>query len=437
MNRPDVTTGGAMPLAECSYTIEGQTCLFETQEMSEYQIIAVIAAFVFLYCLIASRLESTRFSGALVYVACGLALGPFGLQLVDLDVDGKEIKRIAEITLAVVLFIDSAGAKLPVLIHVKRLPGRLLLVGLPLTILLGYIFGLLVYSDLPWVSLALLATMLAPTDAALGTAVVSNEAVPSSVRQGLNAESGFNDGICVPVLLLFLSLAGGAVEGSVTEQMVHLLLEEVGIGALVGIPFAVIGSSTVKLSIRNGWISGSWIHIPMVALALLCFATAQRLGGSGFIAAFVGGMTFGALIKEEEKESLLEGAESASDVLSMITWFVFGAVFIGDSLRNPDWQAVTYAVLSLTVIRMAPVFLCVSGLGMQWDTKLFVGWFGPRGLASIVFIVMVKEANVAGADILLEAVTWTILLSVIAHGITANPLAKIYASRVASRDGAI
>lgn len=405
--------------------------------MSEYQIIAVFAAFVFLYCLIASRLERTRFSGALVYVVCGLVLGPFGFQLVDLDVDGEAIKTIAEITLAVVLFSDSTGANLSVLRQAKRLPARLLLIGLPLTILLGYFFGLLVYSDLPWVSLALLATMLAPTDAALGKAVVSNDAVPSSVRQGLNVESGFNDGICVPVLLLFLALAGGSVDGLITTQMVHLMLEEIGIGALVGIPFAVIGGSALKFSMRNGWTSGSWTHIPVVALALLCFATAQWLGGSGFIASFVGGLTFGALIKEEKKEALLEGAESTSDVLAMITWFVFGAVFIGESLRHPDWQAVTYAILSLTVIRMAPVFLGLSGLGMQWDTKLFLGWFGPRGLASIVFIVMVKQAGVAGADTLIEAVTWTVLLSVIAHGITANPLAKVYVSRVASRDGAI
>ena len=407
-----------------------------SQGMSEYQIIAVIAAFVFLYCLIASRLERTWFNGALVYVACGLAIGPFGAQLIDLDVDGEAIKMIAELTLAVVLFSDSAGANLPVLVQVKRLPARLLLFGLPLTILLGYVLGLAVFRDLTWVPLALLATMLAPTDAALGKAVVSNEAVPSSVRQGLNVESGLNDGICVPVLLLFLSLAGGSVDESVTQQMIHLMLEEIGIGILVGIPFAVLASRVLNVSLRNGWISGSWKQIPMVALALVCFATAQRLGGSGFIAAFAGGMTLGGLIKEQ-KEELLEGAEGIGDVLSMITWFVFGAVFIGDILRDPAWQPVTYALLSLTVIRMLPVLLCVSGLGLHLDTKLFLGWFGPRGLASIVFIVMVKQANIPGTETLIEAVTWTILLSVVAHGITANPLASMYAGRVAVRDGTI
>jgi NhaP-type Na+/H+ or K+/H+ antiporter len=313
----------------------------------------------------------------------------------------------------------------------------LLLIGLPLTIALGFVFGLLVYGDLTWIQLALLATMLAPTDAALGKAVISNEAVPSSVREGLNVESGLNDGICVPVLLLFLSLAGTAGDqGSVTAQMVHLMLEEIGIGALVGIPFAVIGSSVIKDSTRRGWIAGSWMQMPVISLALLCFATAQWLGGSGFIASFAGGMTFGAMIKER-KEELLEAAEGTGDVLAMITWFVFGAMFIGDSLRNPEWQAVVYAVLSLTIIRMVPVFLCVLGAKIHWDTKLFLGWFGPRGLASIVFVVMVKQANIPGTETLIQAVTWTVLLSVIAHGITANPFAKAYAGRVNSRDGAV
>jgi NhaP-type Na+/H+ or K+/H+ antiporter len=182
--------------------------------------------------------------------------------------------------------------------------------------------------------------------------------------------------------------------------------------------------------------AGSWSQVPVVALALLCFATAQWLGGSGFIASFAGGMMFGWLVKEE-KEELLEAAEGTGDVLAMVTWFIFGAMFIGDSLSHPDWRAITYAVLSLSVIRMIPVFLSVSGAKMSWDTKLFLGWFGPRGLASIVFIVMVKQEQIPGTEALAQAVTWTVLLSVFAHGITANPLSAAYARRVESRAGAV
>ncbi len=401
--------------------------------MSEYQILAVIAAFVFAYCLVAARLERTQFNGPLIYVACGLILGPYCLNLVAMDVDGETLKTLAEITLAVVLFTDSAGANLPVLRRVRRLPARLLLIGLPLTIGFGFFGGSLLYSNLTWIELALLATMLAPTDAALGQAVINNEAVPSSVREGLNVESGLNDGICVPVLLLFLAISADSLDqGAVFIQMLELPLQAIGIGSVVGIASALIGCSSINASVKRDWIDGAWTQIPVIALAVVCFAIAQWLGGSGFIACFVGGLVFGGLIREQ-KQPLLKAADGTGDVLSMITWFIFGALFIGDCLLAPEWRAIAYALLSLTVVRIIPVFLSVMGMGLQTDSKLFMGWFGPRGLASIVFIVMVNEANLPGSKTLVQAVTWTVLLSVILHGITANPLANLYAKRVEAR----
>ncbi|MGI9444729.1 MAG: cation:proton antiporter [Rubripirellula sp.] len=401
--------------------------------MSEYQILAIIATFVFLYCLVASKLERTQFNGPLVFVVCGLVLGPYCLNLVAMDIDGETLKTLAEITLAVVLFTDSADANLPVLLRIKRLPARLLLIGLPLTIALGFLTGNLIYTHLSWIELALLATMLAPTDAALGQAVINNEAVPSSVREGLNVESGLNDGICVPVLLLFLAISSDSLDqGAVLTQMLKLPLQAIGIGALVGVASAVIGCTSINASVKRDWIDGAWTQIPVIALAVVCFASSQWLGGSGFIACFVGGLVFGGLIREQ-KQPLLKAADGTGDVLSMITWFIFGALFIGDCLLQPEWQAILYAILSLSVVRIVPVFLSVAGMGLQTDSKLFMGWFGPRGLASIVFIVMVNEANLPGSKTLVQAVTWTVLLSVILHGTTANPLASVYANRVKAR----
>lgn len=401
--------------------------------MSEYQILAVIAAFVFLYCLVASRLERTQFNGPLVYVLCGLVLGPYCLNLFAMDVDGETLKTLAEITLAVVLFTDSAGANLPVLLRIKQLPARLLLIGLPLTIALGFIIGGLIYPHLSWIELALLATMLAPTDAALGQAVINNKAVPSSVREGLNVESGLNDGICVPVLLLFLAIASDSLDqGAVLTQMLELPLQAIGIGAVVGIGSALIGCSWINASVKRDWIDGAWTQIPVIALAVVCFASSQWLGGSGFIACFVGGLVFGGLIREQ-KQPLLQAADGTGDVLSMITWFIFGALFIGDCILAPQWQAILYALLSLSVVRILPVFISVLGMGLGNDSKLFMGWFGPRGLASIVFIVMVNEATLPGSNTMLQAVTWTVLLSVVLHGVTANPLASAYASRFKTR----
>ena len=403
--------------------------------MSEYQILTVIAAFAFLYSLVASRLERTPISGALVYASCGLLCGPSLLGLVDLRVDGEAIKWLAEFTLAVVLFSDAASANLPVLRKFERLPIRLLLIGLPLTIALGFGIGYFVFNDMSLFAIALLATMLAPTDAALGKAVVTNEDVPDSVREGLNVESGLNDGICVPVLLIFLALATSTLGGSDTAAMVvRLSLQAIGIGTFVGLLLAVLGGPALRICSERGWLTGAWVQLPVIALALSCFGLAQWLGGSGFIASFVGGLVFGG-ITHKNKEEVLSGAEGTGDALSLMTWFAFGAVVVGPQIEHITWHVAVYAVLSLTVVRMLPVSLCTLGMNVQWDTRLFIGWFGPRGLASIVFIVMVAARNLPENDVLIATVSWTIVLSIVAHGTSANWLAKMYGTRVRDRGG--
>lgn len=394
--------------------------------MFEYQVLAVLAAFAFLYSLVASRLERTPVNGAMVYVVAGLVFGPMGLELVKLNVDAEVLSWLAELTLAVVLFTDSAGANLQMLRKFEAIPARLLLVGLPLTIALGFGVGALIFQDLGWFELALLATMLAPTDAALGKAVVTNRSVPVAVRESVNVESGLNDGICVPVLLLFVALAAGDVAGWETVWLATSLpLQEIGIGLLVGFGLGGAGSVALRVCSQRGWTDGSWLQIPMIALSILCLASAQWLGGSGFIASFVGGMTFGALTRRH-KEAFLEAANGTGDALAMMTWFAFGTLLFVHPFKCLDWRIFVYAAASLTVIRMLPIYLSVGGLGLQPRTKLFLGWFGPRGLASIVFAVIVFEHHLPGGDVLLATTSWTILLSVAAHGLSANPLARRY-----------
>ena len=407
--------------------------------MSEYQILAVLAAFAFFYSVIASRLERTPISGAVVYLFIGLACGPHGLKLIELNVDGEGIKRLAEFTLALVLFSDSANANLGVLRKVKGIPIRLLLIGLPLTIASGFGVGCLLFDQLTFIEIALLATMLAPTDAALGQAVVANEAVPASVRESLNVESGLNDGICVPVLLVFLALATGSASGNETASLImRLPIQAIGIGASVGISLALVGSFLLRFCGTRGWITGAWVQIPVVALAMFCFALSQWLGGSGFIGCFVAGLVFGGLTKNHQtKEEVLNGAEGAGNVMSLLTWFTFGAVVFGQCLQHFDWQVLVYAILSLTVVRILPVFLSLIGVPLRVDSKVFLGWFGPRGLASIVFIVMVMDEQLPGNDTLRAVVAGTVALSIIAHGISAVPFANLYAKWVANRQGEV
>ncbi len=405
--------------------------------MSEYQILTVFAAFAFAYSLIASRLDKTPVNGALVYVAVGMLFGPQGLGLIDLKLDGEGISRLAEFALAVCLFTDSSNANLSVLRRIEAIPIRLLLIGLPLTIALGLGLGLLVFGDLSFFEVALIATMLAPTDAALGKVVITNPAVPEKVRESLNVESGLNDGICVPVILLFLALATGAAEASESAGLAaKLTLEVIGIGVVTGLILAVLGGLALRSCAGRGWVAGTWLQIPIIALALLCFGLAQWLGGSGFIACFVGGLTFGGMTKQH-KDQFLDSAEGTGDALAMMTWFAYGTVAIGLLFNQFSWQVVIYAVLSLTVVRILPVYLCLIGKRLQWDTLLFMGWFGPRGLASIVFAVMVMADQLPGNATIMATVAWTIVLSIVAHGLTANYLACVYGARADRRGGEI
>ncbi len=394
-----------------------------------YWNLAVLAGFVFLYSVFAGRLERTLVGGAITYIAFGMVSGTPGLGILQLNVHAEGLRLLAELTLALVLFTDAANADLGVLRRSLAIPERLLLVGLPLTIALGFVVGVAIFDRLDLLEIAILATMLAPTDAALGKAVVTNPSVPSEIREGLNVESGLNDGICVPILLLFLALAVGDVgEGSTTGLVLGHFAEQIGIGAVVGLAWTVLAAIAMRFAVGRGWTSEIWLQIPVPALALLCFATAQAAGGSGFIACFVGGLTAGALARRR-KDELLRSAEGIGDTLALLTWVAFGAVVVTLPRDALSWQVILYALLSLTVIRMIPVLVCLTGTGLRLDAKLFIGWFGPRGLASIVFIIIALDEHLPGSGTLGMTVVCTVLLSVLAHGLTANPFAAALGSR--------
>ena len=394
-----------------------------------YETMALLAIFALFYSTIAGAVERAWLSGPIVFTAFGLLIGPVGLGLLSWETDRETIRALAEITLALVLFTDAAGADISVLKRTSGLPARLLLIGLPLTILLGFGLGILLVDHIPLLAIALLATMLAPTDAALGKAVVTNESVPDDIRQGLNVESGLNDGICVPVLFVFLALAlGHAGDSGPWSLALRLVAEEIGIGLAVGVGLTFAAARLLKLARHRNWLTHTWIQIPVVALALACFALAQVLGGSGFIAAFSGGLLFGILAKDMREEFLL-AAEGTGDTLALITWVIFGSAVVGQALGNFTWLILLYSLLSLTIIRMLPVFLSLAGSGIDTEGKLFIGWFGPRGLASIVFAVIVVSSDLPDTGPIAMTVVCTILLSIIGHGITANPWAKAYGKR--------
>jgi len=394
-----------------------------------YENLMILGVFIFLYSISSKWLESTPINGAVLFTAFGLALGPLGMNILKFEIEAEGISTLAELTLALVLFTDAANANLGVLKKSFQLPQRLLLIGLPLTIIIGFGVGVLVFGGLTMIEIAILATMLAPTDAALGKAVVTSESVPDNIREGLNVESGLNDGICVPILFVFLAIAMQSNNGGSTSLLaLKLVSQQIGIGVAVGGGVTIVGVWLLRWFYDRGWVSETWRQLPVVTLAVVCFAMAQLLGGSGFIAAFIGGLLFGGVAKRHKQELLL-AAEGTGDTLALLTWVVFGAAVVGQAGPYFSWEILLYALLSLTVARMLPVFLVLAGMNLRTDEKLFMGWFGPRGLASIVFAVIVLGAHLPSGDIIVTTVVCTVILSIIGHGLSANPLVAALAAR--------
>jgi len=395
-----------------------------------YFALACFAALLFVYSLISEKVERLSLSGPIVFVAVGVALGPLGLEWFNPSVNFGNGKLLIDLTLALFLFVDAAGANLSVLRKNWRIPGRMLLLGLPLTMLLGAILAMMLFPEFSVFEAAILGVMLAATDAALGKAVVTNQGVPAHLREGLSAESGLNDGLAVPFLLLFIALEQGSVvrgEGVALE----LLAEEVGIGLAVGVVLSLIAAKVVRLAREADWLGHVWQRMSVPALAILIFAVAQGLHGSGYIAAFVGGLCFRAAMKEDVHAMLLP-AEGAGEVLAMAAWVLFAMMLLPAALPHVAWSEVIYAVLSLTVIRMMPIILSLTGAGEPMANKAFLAWFGPRGLASLAFATIVWSEQIPQAGTVVAVTIVTVGISLVVHGVTARPFASRLAGRVNS-----
>lgn len=389
--------------------------------------LVTLAGIVIAYAAVSGRLEGTSITAAMFFTAAGVLVGIDALDLVSPSATGAGVQLLAEATLTVVLFSDASRIDLALLRREIGVPVRLLGIGLPLTIVLGFVAALVLLPDLAWAEALVLAVILAPTDAALGQTVVTYKRLPSSVRQGLNVESGLNDGICVPLFLIALAVAEAEETASGPRDAVRLVFEKIGYGVVGGVLAGGLAAAVVVLAGRRGWIAQHWLQITPVASSVLAYTFAEEIGGSGFIAAFVGGILFGRLRRQAGGEVgyLLD---EVGALLGAITFIVFGAVLLGPAVGDADWQVLLYVLLSLTAVRMVPVAIAMRGARAKPPTVAFLGWFGPRGLASIVFaLLMLEEGGLPGEDVILSAAFVAVGLSVLAHGITAAPLSRRYA----------
>jgi NhaP-type Na+/H+ or K+/H+ antiporter len=392
--------------------------------------LVVFFALVVIYGAVSVWLGHLSITMPLIFVIVGALAGPKGL------ITAASAELLVEMTLALLLFADASTLAFRQVRDDPGPPVRLLLIAQPLVIALG---GLVAYGLFPKEGAGaalLLAAILAPTDAALGLPIFNNPRAPVRIRRALNVESGLNDGIATPLVGLFIAMTIAEESQQVGSSWFLSALSQIGIGMAAGIAAGLLGGWLFSTALKRGWTAVTGEQIGNLALAMVAFWTAKALGGNGFVAAFVGGILFGHATRDS-LHMATEFTETTGTLLSLFVWAAFGANLVPPLLQAFNPLSLLYALLSLTVIRMIPVAISMLGTHMRSDTTLIMGWFGPRGLASVVFVLMAYEAfHEAGqsADLLVDTATWTILLSVVLHGISAVPLANWYGRRLEAAD---
>jgi NhaP-type Na+/H+ or K+/H+ antiporter len=405
--------------------------------MSELSVITV-AACVLLYALISRRLESGPVTPPLAFLAIGVLLGPYGAELIVAPGSNELVRGIAEITLILVLFADATRIDLTALRRGAGLPIRLLGVGLALTMALGAALALLCVPGITIWEAALLAAVLAPTDAALGQVVVNSKLVPERIRQALNVESGLNDGFALPVVLVFASLAsvGSGAEEEVrsTAEWAVYTGKQLLLGPLAGAGLGALGALLATAARKHNLMNEAFEKLAAVAMALLSFELAEAIGGNGFIAAFVAGMALGNLGRDFSR-CVHEFLEAEGQLLMLLVFMSLGAAFALPAFAHATPSILLYVVLSLTVIRMVPVSLSLLGTKLQPASHLFLGWFGPRGLATFLYgLLVIDESSAPHRELLFAVAIITVIFSIIAHGVTAAPGVRAYARAIERND---
>lgn len=397
----------------------------------------VVALSVFAYAMFSERLAMSPITPPIVFATIGLLAGSAGFDVFDLDLDGEATSILVEATLVLVLFTDAIRIDIGALRRDAQLPGRLLGIGMPLTIAAGTLVGVVLLGDVGVVEAALLAAVLAPTDAALGQAVVSDARLPARVRQTLNVESGLNDGIAVPVVTVLLTAAVAAESAGGAADWIELAVRQVGFGLVAGLVAGVGGGTLLDRRAGAGRVEGIYQQLATVAVAVAAFAGAELLDGNGFIAAFTAGLSFGHVARSRCR-GVQDFTEDEGELLSAVTFVLFGAVVLGPELDGLTWEIAAYVALSLTVVRIVPVLLSLLGTHLLRETRWFFGWFGPRGLASILFaIVVIEDLDTPAGELIFTTAAWTVAVSIVAHGLTAGAWAGHLAATIRARTEAM
>jgi NhaP-type Na+/H+ or K+/H+ antiporter len=389
----------------------------------------VVDTVVAVYSLAAKRLSTTLVTGPMLFTAVGVMIGPKAFDLVDLTLSNDDVELLLNTTLAVVLFVDATHINLTSMRRGWSGPARLLLLSFPAMLVFGYAIGWALFPSLGIFAVAAIATILAPTDAALGQAVITNPKVPLGIRQTLSVESGLNDGLALPVLITILAVAQADAAADPAHVLVDELVKEVGFGLLAGLGIGLLATGAIWTAKRMSLpITGVAVSVASLGALVAAAGAAQAMGGSVLIAAFVAGLAVAPQIQSFGHEASAF-SEEVVVILTLLAFVVFGGGILSSQLSSLSWQVALYAILSLAVLRPLAVAVGAIGSGATTQTIAFVGWFGPRGLASILFVAVIvrKAPDLDGLATILSVMTWTVAASIVAHGLTAWPGSNAYA----------
>ncbi|RHW76992.1 sodium:proton antiporter [Colwellia sp. RSH04] len=389
--------------------------------MHDHQAILLTALLILIFGLFSKVAENSPISGPMFFATIGLICSPLGFDIISIEIDSKAIKLIAEITLIIILFVDASFIQLK---HLKSrlqgLPARLLLIGLPITMVFGSFIAIYTFPQYSIWLLVLLALILSPTDAALGQAVVNSKAVPLKIRESISTESGLNDGISLPPIFVCLAvIASGTGQISSEDHWLNFIALQLILGPIIGILVGNVGGKLIDYANKKQWMNEVFQRLTCLSIAILAYSFAESLHGNGFIAAFCSGL-FLSIKNTDVRERIQEFGETEGQLLTLFVFLIFGLIFVPTFSPYWDLSVCIYAFLSLTIIRVLPAFICLSGSGLDNYSKFFISWFGPRGIASILYLLIaVDQIGVEGNEKIFSVIVLTVLMSVFAHGVSA------------------
>jgi NhaP-type Na+/H+ or K+/H+ antiporter len=386
----------------------------------------VLIALVFCYALVSGLIRRWYVAPALIFVLLGMALGPFGLNLLDAGPGTEGYTVLAQVTLAVILFVQASRPDLGSAMRRGLLSFRLIVIGLPLTLALGALTAAVLLPVLPWWEAVCLAAIIAPTEVALIEALLDDERIPERIRHTLSVESGFSDGIALAALLAAVALASARVDPHPAQWAWFAFRTEV-VSLLMGVGIGLIGGLLVVWSRRHGWMSDIWAQLATLAIALICFELGESVHASGFVAAFTGGLAFAFVTvrgagSEAEKTVPNQVSDAAAQLLELMVFAMFGAFAVIDGWRNADWRVVVFSVVALFAVRMVAVLAAFIRTDLPIRSRAFVGWFGLRGIGTLVLgLLVIDRGEIQHEDLIATVVVVTVTLSLVLHSITVAP----------------